>query len=181
MKKITLILVFTVLPFLGYSQSLFDKFEDMENVSSVIVNKSMINLVSSLQLGDADKETQDFLDIAKELKSLKVFITEDKLASAEMYGSVKKYLKSSKLEELMRVNDEDVNVKFYIKEGKDSNHVKELLMFVSGISNSDVEIKGRKVETVLLSLTGDIALDKIGALTNKMNLPKELNKASRSK
>jgi hypothetical protein len=181
MKKITLILAFTILPLLGFSQSLFDKFEDMNNVSSVIINKGMIDFVSSLQIGDVDKETQDFLDIAEGLKSLKVFITEDKLASAEMYGSVKKYLKSSKLEELMRVNDKDVNVKFYIREGKDSNHVKELLMFVSGINNSDVEIKGRKVETVLLSITGDIALDKIGALTSKMNLPKELNKASNSK
>ncbi len=181
MKKITLILAFTLLPFLGTSQSLFDKFEDMDNVSSVIVNKGMIDFVSSLQVGDIDQEAKDFLEIAEGLKSLKVFITEDKLASTEMYTSVKRYLKSSKLEELMRVKDEDVNVKFYIREGKDSNHVKELLMFVSGISSSNVNFKGRNIETVLLSLTGDINLDKIGALTNKMNLPKELNKAGNSK
>jgi hypothetical protein len=32
---------------------------------------------------------------------------------------------------------------------------------------------------VLLSLTGDIDLTKIGALTKKMNLPEELNKAEK--
>jgi hypothetical protein len=57
------------------------------------------------------------------------------------------------------------------------NHVKELLMFMTGMNeltkNSDVNINGKKleVETVLLSLTGDIDLRKIGEITNGMNVP----------
>ena len=65
------------------------------------------------------------------------------------------------------------NIKFYIKSGKDEDHVSELLMFVSDIQNAKVD--GRKVETVLVSITGDIDLNKIGSLTSKMGLPKELN------
>jgi hypothetical protein len=38
-----------------------------------------------------------------------------------------------------------------------------------------------KIETVLLSLTGDIDLNKINALITKMNLPKELNKVNQKK
>ena len=78
----------------------------------------------------------------------------------------------------MRVKDKDVNVKFYIKDGKKKDHVSELLMFVSGLENVDVGHNGRKLETVLVSLTGDIDLNKIGTLTSKMDLPKDLNKAS---
>ncbi len=92
---------------------------------------------------------------------------------------VNKYLKKSSLEELMRVKDKDVNVKFYIKNGKHKDHVTELLMFVSGMKNMDVDVNGRKFETVLVSMTGDIDLNKIGALTKKMNLPEELNDAGK--
>jgi hypothetical protein len=95
-----------------------------------------------------------------------------------MGATVTKYLNSAKMEELMRVKDKDTNVKFYIRNGKDADHVSELLMYVTGLK--DVEAEGRKFETVLLSLTGDIDLNKISSLTNKMNLPQELNKAGKN-
>lgn len=91
-----------------------------------------------------------------------------------MKSTVDKYLKSSAMEELMRVKDKDANVKFYIRQGKDADHVKELLMFVDGINGTAKMPGDRKVETVLLSLTGDIDLNKISTLTKKMNLPSEL-------
>jgi hypothetical protein len=119
------------------------------------------------------------MDMAQSLSGLKVFITQDAKVSADMKGEVTKYLKSSKMEELMRVKDKDANVKFYIRNGKDEDHVSELLMFVTGMKKADIEVNGRKLETVLLSLTGDIDLNKIGSLTKKMNLPEELNKAGK--
>ncbi|MFM1879140.1 MAG: hypothetical protein RLZZ241_2006, partial [Bacteroidota bacterium] len=66
-------------------------------------------------------------------------------------------------------------------EGKDSDHVSELLMFVTGINGSEIASGNRQIETVLLTITGDIDLTKIGALTRKMNLPQELNQAQKSK
>jgi len=168
MKK--LILIAILIPFVGFSQSLFDKYEDLDNVSTVVVNQSMFRLLSKIDVEVDDKDTQDFMDIAKSLKNLKVFITEDKDISADMKVSVNKYLKSSSLEELMRVKDKD---------GKDDDHVSELLMFVTGMNKVDVDINGRKFETVLLSLTGDIDLNKIGSLTKKMNLPEELNQVGK--
>jgi hypothetical protein len=181
MKKIITILVIAVLPSLGFSQSVFDKYEDLDNVSAVVVNQSMFRLLSNIDVEVDDPEAKDFMDIAKSLKNLKVFITEDKNISADMMKTMNQYLKSAKLEELMRVKDKDANIKFYIKSGKDEDHVSELLMFVTGMNKSDVEVNGRKFETVLLSLTGDIDLNKIGSLTNKMNLPKELNEAGKKK
>mgnify|MGYP003110919739 FL=1 len=181
MKKNIIAVLVAVLPFIGFSQSMFDKFEDLDNVSAVVVNESMFKLLSKINVEVDDKEAQDFMDIAQNLKNLKVFITEDKKISADMQVTMEKYLKSSSLQELMRVKDKDANVKFYIKSGKDEDHVSELLMFVTGIKNGNVEINDRKFETVLLSLTGDIDLNKIGSLTQKMNLPSELNKAGKNK
>jgi len=141
----------------------------------------MFDLLIKMDVDVDDPEAREFMDIAQSLSGLKVFITEDKGVSADMQTTVNKYLKSASLEELMRVKDKDANVKFYIRNGRDSDHVSELLMFVTGIKDMDVEIDDRKIETVLLTLTGDIDLTKIGSLTKKMNLPEELEKAEKKK
>jgi hypothetical protein len=148
-------------------------------VTTVVVNESMFKLLSKIDVEVDDPEAKDFMDIAQSLKSLKVFTTEDKGIGTDMKSSVDKYLKSASLEELMRIKDKEANVKFYIKSGKDDDHVSELLMFVTGMNNVNIEANGRKFETVLLSLTGDIDLNKINSLTKKMNLPEELNKAGK--
>ena len=180
MKNLSTVLAVALLPFVAFSQSIFDKYEDMDHVGSVTVNKSMIRLAGNLAAMDEDDEdAQEFKSIAQGLSGIKVFITEDKKISADMGATVKKYLKSSSMEELMRVKDKDTNIKFYIKNGKDDDHVSELLMFVSGINHDELDIDGRKFESVLVSLTGDIDLNKIGSLTKKMNLPKELNAADK--
>lgn len=179
MKIITLVLAVALLPLMGFSQSMFDKYEDMDNVGIVVINKSMINLLSTIGEMSDDPEAKEFMDVAEGIQGIRVFITEDKGISVEMASTVKKYLKSSSLEELMRVKDKDVNVKFYIKNGKKKDHVSELLMFVSGMKNMDVDVNGRKFETVLVTMFGDIDLNKIGSITNKMNLPDDLKKAEK--
>jgi hypothetical protein len=179
MKKYIVIVILALSPLFGHSQSVFDKFEDLDNVSSVVVNKNMFNLLMKMDVDVDDPEAREFMDIAKSLNGLKVFVTEDSKVSADMQATVDRYLKSSSLQELMRVKDKDANVKFYIKNGKDDDHVSELLMFVTGIKNTNVAINDRQIETVLLTLTGDIDLTKIGSLTKKMNLPEELNKAEK--
>ena len=166
-----------LLPLAGFSQSVFDKFEDLDDVTTVIVNKSMFNLLAKIDVEVDDPEARDFMEIASSLKSLKVFTTENKKIGDDMKSSVDSYLRSSKMEELMRIKDKDANVKFYIKEGKDADHVSELLMFITGMKN--VEANGQKFETVILSLTGDIDLNNISSLTKKMNLPEELNEAGK--
>ena len=102
--------------------------------------------------------------------------TGDETISANMKADVNKYLKSSNLEELMRIKDGDQNVKFYVREGKDANHVKELLMFITGLkemtkdSNININGKNREFETVVLSLTGDIDLRQVSKITQSMDI-----------
>ena len=177
MKKITIILALILIPVLAISQNVFDKYEDVEGVTSVIVNKKMFSMLASMGINLDDPEVQETLDMIKKIDGMKVFTTGDEKVSSDMLATVNSYLKTSNLQELMRIKDGEQTVKFYVKEGKDENHVKELLMFMSGLKeltkNQDININGKKreVETVLLSLTGEIDLRKIGEITNSMNVP----------
>ena len=96
-------------------------------------------------------------------------------------------MKNSSLEELMRIKDGDQNIKFFVLSGRDENHVSELLMLVSGLSKAmeeqDIKVGGKQrvIETVLLSLTGDIDLRNVSKLTSQLNVPggDQLKKASK--
>lgn len=177
MKKIVLILAITILPLMSFGQSIFDKYEDVEGVSSFVMNQKMFTMLASIDVNLDDPEDQAFLDMAKKITGLKVYTTGNEKTSADMNATVASYLKTSKLEELMRFKDGDQTVKFYVKEGKDENHVKELLMVINGLKemtkDQDITINGKKreIETVLLSLTGDIDLRQVSKITNKMNVP----------
>ena len=189
MKKVIVIIAIVIAPFFSGAQSIFDKYEDMSDVASVVVNQKMFSLLASIDVDVDDPESQQFMDMAKKITGLKVFTTGDEKIAADMNATVKSYLKSKKLEELMRMKDGGQTVKFYVKEGKDENHVKELLMFVSGLKeitkDQNIKINGKKreIETVLLTLTGDIDLRQVSKITNKMDIPggDKLKKANKSK
>lgn len=187
MKKLVLIIAIALSPVVTFGQSLFDKYEDLDGVTSVVVNQKMFNMLAQIDVQTDDPEADEFLNMVKKLDNLKVLTTGDAKVSGQMKADVDKYLKTANLEELMRIKDGDQTVNFYVKNGKDENHVKELLMFVNGLKeltkNQDITINGekREVETVLLSLTGDIDLRQVSKLTNKMNVPggKQLEKAGK--
>lgn len=179
-KTKTLIMAFAIaiLPLFTFAQATFDKFVDMDDVSVVTVNKKMFELMG--EIAGESEEADDYISLIKGLNSLRILTTENKTIAAEMRSKVKGYLKSSNLSELMSVKDKEGNVKIYIKEGKDEDHVKELFMYIDGISNH-LEDEDRKPEVVLVSITGDIDLNKISKLTKEMNIPggKHLHKANK--
>ena len=113
MKKILLTAVLLSAVSLGFSKSVFDKYENEKSVSAMVINKSMFSLLAKFEVVADDKETKDFIDIAKSITSLKVFTTTDKEVAAAMGNDVTNYLKSSKLSELMRFSDQEAQIKFY--------------------------------------------------------------------
>ena len=169
-KKLVIAFALALLPLFAFSQSTLDAFEDMDEVSSVVINKRMFKLLAQIDVDSSDKEAQEYINLIEKLNSLKVFATENASVAAQMKTKVTSYLKSSsQLSELMRVKDKDANVKIYIKEGKDEDHVTELFMFVDGLSKH-IEGEERKPEAVIVSITGDIDLNKISKLTKEMNI-----------
>ncbi|QYS92523.1 DUF4252 domain-containing protein [Flavobacterium covae] len=161
-----MVLVFSILSFyLGTAQTPFDKFESNNNVSSVIVNDKMFELMSKVKM--ETKEDQVYLNLIKKLDYLKVFKTSHSKTISDMRTSIEQY--SDKLEELMRVNENGKSTKIYVKMIPGSTNVSELLLFMEG------------KETILMSLTGNFSLNEISLLTKRMNLPggEELNRAAK--
>lgn len=175
MKKIILSLVLVLSANTFFAQSIFDKFEDQEGITSVVVNQKMFSLLSKMEV--KDKESQQYVNLIKKLNNLRVFVTQSDKKADEMKAVSDKYIKSASLEELMKINDKGKSVKIFVKSGASDSQIKELMMFVEGSGNE---------ETVLMSLVGDFDLNELSVLTDKMKLPggddlKKASKASKGK
>lgn len=173
MKKVIVILVALFGFQFTQAQSIFDKFDNQEDVTAIVVTNKMFDLMSKVKMDIKDKEAQQYVNLIKKLDNLKVFTTASSKTTNDMRSTVDKYLKQSALDELMRVSDKGKSIKIYIKSGSTESQIEELLMFIEG--------SGKGNETVLMSLTGLFDFDELSALTSKMNLPggDVLNKASK--
>ncbi len=175
MKKPILVLFITLITNAVFAQVAFDKFEGQDDISSIIVNKKMFDLMSKVKMDASDKEVVNYLSLIQKLDNLKVFTTTSVRATSEMRTASEKYILANSLEELMRVNEEGKNVKLLVKSAGTNGKIKELLMFVEG--------GGKDNETVLMFLTGEFDLDQISLLTDKLKIPGsvDLKKAMKNK
>ncbi len=172
MRKLILVIALALVSTTFFAQSIFDKFDDNDKITAVIVNKKMFELMGKVET--KDKDSKEYINLVKKLDNLRVFVTTDDKLSNDMKATADKYLKTNAMEELMRINEKGKSVKIYVKSGAKDSQVKELLMFIEGSG---------KDETVLMSLTGNFDLDELSALTDKMNLPggDELIKAGKGR
>ena len=188
MKKSLIVFAFAILlmPLTAMAQSdIFEKYSDKDNVTYASIKPKMFQMLAKFNLQTDDKDSQDFMSMVKSITSFKTLATDDKVIAADISKWVNK--RSSSLEELMEIKDDGVVVKFYVEEGKNEDHVKELLMFVNGLDaitkNLDVSVNGknRGMESVLVSFVGDIDLNQLSKLINAFDLPgaKELEKKSK--
>lgn len=171
MKKFLVIIMVAMSPLLTQAQSIFDKYAENSEVTYVALQPKMFQMLSKISVSSDDPDAQAVYELVNNITSFKVITTEKKDITKDIDDWVSNHLTKSSFEELMRVRDGGSNVKFYVKEGSDEFHVKELIMLVTELNTEDLEIDGRKPETVLLSLTGNIDLRQISKLTSKMDLP----------
>lgn len=177
MKKYTLMFVMALImmPFASQAQDIFAKYSESPDVTYVSIKPKMFQMLAKIDINTDDPESQEYIDMVNSITSFKVISTGNKAISDDVAKWVKS--RKSSLEELMEVKDDGVNMIFYVKEGRDSDHVSEFLMFVDGLGavTQEMEInmngKKREFETVVVSLTGDINLNQISKLTQKMNIP----------
>ncbi|WP_016988000.1 DUF4252 domain-containing protein [Flavobacterium sp. ACAM 123] len=175
MRKVIITLVLALITSPFFAQAAFDKFDGQDDVTSIIVNKKMFELMSKVKVDASDRETQQYMNLIKKLDNLKVFTTSSVKATTDMKSAAEKYVRTAGLEELMRVNDSGKNIKILVKSGATDSQIKELLMFIEGGSKAN--------ETVLMSLTGNFDLNEISILTDKMRIPggDDLKKATKGK
>lgn len=71
MKKLILTIALALIPSLFFAQSVFDKFGGQDDVTSVIVNKKMFQMMGNVKMDSKDKEAAQYLALIKKLDNLK--------------------------------------------------------------------------------------------------------------
>lgn len=163
MKKVILLIALVTAPIFSYGQSIFDKLEDMDGVSSVIVSKEAFEILSKFNAESLkDNDAMEVFQMVQELEELKAFSSNKKDVVAKMETLVKSQVKDAKLTELMRLKEDDSRVLIYVKASKNKDFVSEVLMFIKGI---DKKTDGMS-EGVVVSLTGNIDINKMSKLAD---------------
>ncbi len=155
MKKLHLIIIFLFAGIALTAQNnaidkLFSDYLNNDDFTVVSISGKMLNMIA-----DSDDEDEAD-DILSSLKSINILTTEK--APMDFYKKAKSKLYDNNFEELMKVRDKDSNVLFMVRES-DGKKVKELVLLV-----------GENDNTVLMSFTGDIRLDKISKLGKSLNI-----------
>jgi len=108
---------------IGFAQNkLFNKYADMDNVTSIYISKAMFQMMPVINNAGID-----LMDLKGKIESLQLLTTDNKDRKAQMKKDFSE-LVTSQLQELMRVKDDKSNVRFY--SNTQGDQIKELLMLV---------------------------------------------------
>jgi hypothetical protein len=163
MKKIMVLIAFIIVPMVTSAQSLFDTLEDLEGVDLIVVSKDAFELLSKFSPEKfKDSEEMKVFEMIKDLKEFKMFSTQDKVTANKMETLVSSSINKQKLTQLMRIKEENTQIKIYVKSTKNKDFVSEVLMFIKGI---DKKTNGMS-EAMLISLTGNIDINKMSDLAD---------------
>jgi hypothetical protein len=163
MKKIILLIALTVASMVTSAQSLFDTLEDMDGVDMLVVNKDMFELLSKFNPDKMkDNKAMQIFAMINDLKSFKMFSTDDSFIADKMEVMTNTAIKKHNLTELMRIKEDDSRIKIYVKATKNKEYVSEVLMFIRGI---DKQTKGIS-KSMIMSLTGVIDITKMSDLAD---------------
>ena len=163
MKKIILLIALTITSMVTSAQSFFDALEDMDGVDMVVVNKDMFELLSKFNPDKMkDNKAMQIFAMINDLKSFKMFSTDDSFIADKMEVMTNTAIKKHNLTELMRIKEDDSRIKIYVKATKNKEYVSEVLMFIKGI---DKQTKGIS-KSMIISLTGTIDINKMSDLAD---------------
>lgn len=140
------------------SDKLFDRYSGKSGYTSVHITQYMFQLFADIQ---TESELQEFREMAAQIERIKILTAEndstDRSRATSFYNDLTKSIPLDKYEELMVVNEGGNQVHMYVL--KNGKKISEFLMLVNEESNA-----------VMISITGDIDLDKLAALSKTMNI-----------
>ena len=153
MKRIyilTILLAVTVFSSMAQITKFFDKYSDVDGVTSVRVSKAMLEMMP-----DMKTEGMDMRGLAGKLDNILILTTENASMAAKLSKDAAASISESKrCEELLSVNEGKERTKIYMK--KNANDVNQYL-----ILNED------KSEFNAILITGKITPADIRAMINK--------------
>jgi len=134
----------------------FDRHIENEDFTAVYVSSKMFSMISKVDIELNDPEAEIFLEMASELKGIRVLTTE--INAMTYYKDAAKSINTTSYEMLMTVRDKQQNVRIWTKDDADGD-IGELLLLV-----------GSPEEFVLVSILGKIDLDKISQLAKQLDI-----------
>ena len=69
-KKVILVIALVIISNTIFAQSVFDKFDNQDDITTIIVNKKMFSMLSKVDA--KDKESQQYLNLIKKLDNLNI-------------------------------------------------------------------------------------------------------------
>lgn len=163
MKRIAIVIIIGLIPVITQAQS-FAKYENMKDVDAMVMTSRMFKMLAKVDLSDDNPEAEEYLKLIENLDEIKMFTSTTASVRNEMQKDVESYLNANSLEQLMRVNEDGKNIRFYSKSGKNDNYVSELFMFMEGEKEGEII-------SVILSITGQIDLSQLSRLTSDLKIP----------
>ena len=150
-NKILLFLALICCSYATFAQNkLFDKFSDMDGVTSVFISKTMLQMMPNMKTNGLD-----IGNVAGKLESIEILTSEKKSIAQMMRAETAYIAKDKSYEELMKIKDDGSKVSFFIrKSGGDK--IKELVMLVDETS-----------EFVIIRILGDMTLKDIQNITKQ--------------
>ena len=131
-------------------QSFFDKYADMDGVTSVYISKSMLSLFPK---GQTNVNGINIGDIASRLDNIQILSTDEQPIVDKLRKETSHINTRNGYEELMRVREDGEKTTIYFKDGKKDK--KEFVLLVD-----------EKDEFTIISIVGDLTLQEIQGIVN---------------
>ena len=132
-------------------QSFFDKYAEMDGVTSVYISKSMLSLFPK---GQTNVNGINIGDIASRLDNIQILSTDEQPIVDKLRKETSDINTRNGYEELMRVREDGEKTTIYFKDGKKDK--KEFLL-----------LQDAKDEFTIISIVGDLTLQEIQGIINK--------------
>ena len=132
-------------------QSFFDKYAEMDGVTSVYISKSMLSLFPK---GQTNVNGINIGDIASRLDNIQILSADEQPVVDKLRKETSHINTRNGYEELMRVREDGEKTTIYFKDGKKDK--KEFLL-----------LQDAKDEFTIISIVGDLTLQEIQGIINK--------------
>ena len=131
-------------------QSFFDKYADMDGVTSVYISKSMLSLFPK---GQTNVNGINIGDIASRLDNIQILSADEQPIVDKLRKETSHINTRNGYEELMRVREDGEKTTIYFKDGKKDK--KEFVL-----------LQDAKNEFTIISIVGDLTLQEIQGIVN---------------
>ena len=149
-KNILLILFLCCTSICFAQNKLFDKYSEMDNVTSVYISKAMFQMIPDMKTNGLNLTT-----LKGKIEGLQILTTQNNSIKETMRNDFESLIGKNH-EELMRVKDGKTRATFYVKQKGDL--ISELIMLANADNSFNV-----------IQLLGNFTLQDIQEITKEMN------------